>query len=63
MPFPPKAVAAVALPIGPAPIIVVHKQEWFIIDILIKSPQNQQANNYRSWGMRDVIGFYPWSWH
>ena len=56
---PPDAVPpqAVAPPIGPAPIVVVHEQEWFINDLLIKTPQNQRPNYYRSWGMRDTIGF------
>jgi hypothetical protein len=52
----PQAVAAVIPPIGPALIVIVHKQEWFINDTLIKSPQNQRANNHRPWGIRDVIG-------
>jgi hypothetical protein len=52
----PPADAAVVPPIGPAPVVVVHAQEWFIDDLLIQRPQNQRANNHRPWGMRDAIG-------
>jgi hypothetical protein len=61
LPAPPPAVdppvhpPAVTTPPVP-PVVVIHEQEWFIDDAAIKSPQNQRANNYKAWGMRDSIG-------
>ena len=42
--------------VAPTPVVIMHDQQWFINETLLMSPQNQRANHYRAWGMRDAIG-------